>query len=218
MKLLSINVSQPKTIAVEENKAVTTGIFKVPVVGPVLLRRLNLDGDGQADLSVHGGPDKAVYVYTFEHYDFWKRELGHDGFPFGQFGENFTVTEMAEDKIHIGDRFRVGDAEVEVTQPRIPCFKLALRMAMPDFPKRFLASGRCGFYLRVTQEGRVSAGDVIERVHIDPELVTVREILGLRFLKPADADSIQRVLRVHGLSQGWRETFQEKLKTGGTAA
>jgi len=155
-------------------KTVTTGIFKEPVEGRVNLNAHNLEGDGQADLLVHGGIHKAVYVYPIENYDYWKRELGRTDFPFGQFGENFTVEGMLEDEVHIGDVFRVGEgAVVEVTQPRVPCYKLAIKMESPQFPKMFLASCRVGFYLRVIEEGEVGAGDVFERIKIDSQRMTV---------------------------------------------
>ncbi|MCZ6660877.1 MAG: MOSC domain-containing protein [bacterium] len=173
MKLLSVNVSLAKEVPYK-GKTITTGIFKEPVEGRVMLRELNLDGDGQADLKAHGGTYKSVYVYSIENYNYWKRELGRDDFTFGQFGENFTVEGMLDDEVHIGDIFRVGDALVEVTQPRVPCFKLGLRMGMVEFPKLFHKGERPGFYLRVLEEGEVGAGDVFERVETDPERVTVR--------------------------------------------
>ena len=172
MKLLSVNVSLPRDV-LHMKKTVSTGIFKESVVGRVMLRTLNLEGDGQADRENHGGLYKAVYAYSTEHYEHWKRELRRSDFTPGQFGENFTVQEMSEDDVHIGDVFRVGGALVQVTQPRAPCYKLGLRIGMPQFPKLFLASGRVGFYLRVLEEGEVGAGDVVERVKLDPERMTV---------------------------------------------
>jgi MOSC domain-containing protein YiiM len=143
---------------------VTTGIFKDPVAGRIMLRRNNLEGDGQADLSVHGGWDKAVYVYPSEHYAYWRQELAGIPLPYGSFGENFTTEGLDESNVHIGDRFRIGGAVVEVTQPRMPCYKLAIRFKRADLPKRFHASGRCGFYLAVIGEGEVEAGDTFERI------------------------------------------------------
>lgn len=217
MRLLSVNVSQPKAISYR-GKTVRTGIFKEPVKGRVMLRRLNLDGDGQGDLNVHGGPDKAVYVYTVEHYDFWARALGRNDFTFGQFGENFTVEGMPEERIHIGDVFRVGSALVEVSQPRVPCYKLGLKMGSTRFIKQFLASGRVGFYLRVLEEGEVGAGDEIHRVRAGPEQMTIREIVRLAYFDPENVEGTQKAIRISALSPGWREMFEERLLEAGLAA
>lgn len=214
MKLLSVNVSLPKEVPYRD-KTTSTGIFKVPVSGRVMLRTLNLDGDGQADLKNHGGIYKAVYAYSIEHYDYWKRELGRNDFTFGQFGENFTVEEMLDDHIHIGDQFRVGTALVEVTQPRVPCFKLGIKMDSAQFPKLFLNSGRLGFYLRVLQEGEVGAGDNIERTTIGPERMTVREVCRLLYFDPQNLEGAKRALRVRALSSEWREPFEERLSRAG---
>jgi MOSC domain-containing protein YiiM len=160
VKLLSVNVSLPKEVPYND-QTITTGIFKEPVGGRVTVRSINVDGDGQADRKVHGGRDMAVYAYPIEHYKFWEKALGRDGFPFGQFGENLTVEGLAEEQVRVGDVFRVGGALLQVTQPRIPCYKLALRMGEGlDFPKRFQESGRLGFYLRVLEEGEIGAIDV----------------------------------------------------------
>ena len=155
MKLLSVNVSLPREIS-HKGRTVTTGIFKEPVADRVMLRELNLDGDGQADLIGHGGVYKAAYVYSHEHYDHWAKELGRDDFAFGQFGENLTVEGMLDHDIHVGDRFRIGGALVEVTQPRVPCFKLGIRMGVESFENVLLSSNRVGFYLRVLEEGEVA--------------------------------------------------------------
>jgi MOSC domain-containing protein YiiM len=163
MKLVSLQAGRPREVR-WRGKWVSTGIFKEPVDGRVMLHRVNLEGDGQADLTVHGGWDKAVYVYPSEHYAFWRRELPGMSLPYGIFGENFTTEGLDEDAVHLGDRFRVGEAIVEVTQPRLPCYKLGIRFGRPDMPKRFHASGRCGFYLSVLREGAVGAGDVWERI------------------------------------------------------
>jgi MOSC domain-containing protein YiiM len=215
MKLLSVNVSLPKEVP-HGRKTVSTGIFKERVGGQVMLRTTNLDGDGQADLENHGGVDRAAYAYSIENYDHWRRELGWNEFAFGQFGENFTVEGMMEDDIHIGDVFRIGDALVEVSQPRPPCFKLGIKMGMAGFPKQFLASGRVGFYLRVLEEGEVGAGDVFERVGSDPEQVSVQEMSRLLFFEPENLEGAKRALRIRALSPGWRESFEERLaKAGG---
>ncbi|MEJ7841901.1 MAG: MOSC domain-containing protein [Rubrobacter sp.] len=214
MRLLSVNVSIPKEV-VHGRKTVSTGIFKEPAPGRVVLRELNLEGDGQADLVNHGGPHRAAYAYPIENYEYWSRELDRDDLALGQFGENFTVEGMLEDDVCIGDVFRVGDALVEVSQPRPPCFKLGIKMAMPGFPKLFLASGRVGFYLRVLEEGEVGAGDDVERVRRDPERLTVRETGHLLFFGGEDLDGARRALRVPALSPGWRESFEDRLVKAG---
>ena len=204
MKLLSVNVSPPKEV-VHAGKTVTTGIFKVPIHGRVPLRTLNLDGDGQADLIGHGGIYKAVYAYSVENYDYWKRELGRT------VRENFTVEEMLEDMIHVGDVFRVGDALVEVTQPRVPCYKLGIKMGVPGFEKKFLVSCRVGYYLRVLEQGEVGAGDAFGRVRTDPERMTVREICHLLYFEPENLEGATKALRIRALSPGWRQSFEERL-------
>jgi MOSC domain-containing protein YiiM len=180
MQLLSVNVSRPRTIELE-GRTITTGIFKEPVQGRVMLRALNLDGDGQADPRYHGGPDKAAYVYSFEHYERWKSELGRRELPCGSFGENFTVSGMLEDQVRIGDVYRIGEATAQVTDPRAPCFKLGLKMGSKDFPKLFLRSGRLGFYLRVLEEGEVGSGDSIELLRTDSAARSVLEAGRMRF-------------------------------------
>lgn len=210
MKLLSVNVSLPKDIAYRD-KTISTGIFKETVQGRVMLRELNLNGDGQADLVGHGGIYRAVYVYSIEHYDYWQRELGRNDFTYGQFGENFTVEGMLEDNIHIGDVFRIGDALVEVPQPRVPCYKLGIKMGSPQFVKTFLTSGRVGFYFRVLQEGEVGAGDIIERVRVDPERLTVRAAHQLLYFDKENVEGLQKALRISALSPGWRDSFEKFL-------
>jgi MOSC domain-containing protein YiiM len=210
MTLVSVNVSQPKTVS-HRGRSVTTGIFKTPVSGRVMVRRTNLDGDRQADLSVHGGVDKAVYVYPSEHYTAWAQELGRDEFPFGQFGENLTVEGMVEETVHIGDTFRIGRVLLEVTQPRVPCFKLGIKMGSSQFPKKFLASQRTGYYVRVLEEGEVGAGDPIERITNDPERMTVQQAVHLAFFEQDDVALLEKVLRIQGLSQDWRRMFEEQM-------
>jgi MOSC domain-containing protein YiiM len=214
MKLLSLNVGLPRELT-WHGRRVTTGIFKSPVEGRVALARLNLDGDRQADLSVHGGEWKAVYCYPIEHYEYWKRELPGRELPMGVFGENFTTAGLAEDSVHLGDRFAVGSAEVVVTQPRLPCYKLGVRFQSDDMVRRFLASGRTGFYLAVNREGEVGAGDAIALISRDPNAVPVSEITRLYVAKIYSADdvaSIRRVLRVATLPDGWRGYFKEQLE------
>ena len=214
MKLLSVNVSLPKDIQ-HNGRTIVTGIFKEPVDGRVMLRTLNLDGDGQADLVGHGGTYKAVYVYSIENYDHWKQELGRDDFTMGQFGENFTVEGMLDGQINVGDVFQVGGARVEVTQPRVPCAKLGLKMGLPGFVKAFLQSCRVGFYLRVLEEGQVGAGDLIERVSTDPEQMRVREVCHLLYFDSKNLEGAQKALRVQALSPGWRGAFEERLAREG---
>ena len=180
MKLVSIQVGRPRAVR-WRGMLVSTGIFKEPVEGRVMLHRLNLEGDGQADLTVHGGWDKAVYVYPSEHYAYWRQQLPGMALPYGIFGENFTTEGLDESSIHIGDRFRIGGAVVEVTQPRMPCYKLGIRFGRADMPKRFHASERCGFYLAVLQEGIVAAGDVFERIARNDEEISVIESYRLVF-------------------------------------
>lgn len=209
MELLSVNVGRPKEVRYK-GRSVETGIFKEPVEGLTMLRALNLDGDGQADLDNHGGPYRAAYVYTHENYDHWHSELGLGELPFGRFGENLTVTNMPEDRVHIGDVFRVGEAVVQVTQPRPPCFKLGIRMGMPRFPKLFLASGRVGFYLRVLEEGLVGAGDRIELVEADKARMTVREVLNLLYFDTGNKEAVRKASRLEALTPRWREIFAER--------
>jgi MOSC domain-containing protein YiiM len=194
---------------------VTTGIFKHPVEGRVALRKLNLDGDRQADLTVHGGEYKAVYCYPVEHYEFWKKELPGVDLPMGSFGENFTTDGLLEESVHLGDRFSVGSAEVIVTQPRMPCYKLGVKFQIDDMVKRFLASGRLGYYVAVTREGEVGVGDEIEVIARDPNAVPVLEIMRLYIAKKygdRDLDSIRRALQVPSLPDGWKDYFREVLQ------
>jgi len=201
-KLLSIQVGRPRLVE-WRGRTVSTGIFKEPVHGPVMMRTLNLDGDRQADLSVHGGAQKAVYVYPGEHYVPWREELPEVELPWGAFGENLTIEGLLEDDVHIGDRFRIGEAEVQVTQPRTPCFKLGIRFGDPDMVSRFLKSRRSGFYLSVLREGRIEAGEPIELLDADPNHVTIAEMNRL-FLGERDDDALARALRVEALPEGWK--------------
>ena len=209
MKLVSINAGLPRDVAWDGNK-VTTSIWKEPVSGPVRVSKLNIDGDRQSDLSVHGGADKAVYVYPAEHYEYWRRELpGVDLRP-GAFGENLT-TEGLSEEFRIGDRLRIGSAEFAITQPRLPCFKLALRFGRPDIVKRFLKSGRTGFYLAVTREGEVSAGDPI---HLDArtgDTLTVADIVRLYAKDSKNREMLMLATRLTGLPESWRDYFRRRL-------
>jgi MOSC domain-containing protein YiiM len=210
MRLLSINVGLPRDVA-WRGGTVRTSIFKSPVVGRVRARRLNVEGDQQSDLSVHGGIDKAVYAYPSEHYAFWREELPGIELPWGVFGENFTTEGLLEDTVRIGDRFRVGSAELVVTQPRMPCFKLAVRFDRPDMVKRFLRSGRSGFYLAVEQEGEVLAGDSFELVARDEHGVPVAEIVNLYTAGATNQELLRRVSELPALPEAWREYFRKRL-------
>jgi MOSC domain-containing protein YiiM len=209
MKLISVNAGLPREVP-WNGKRVTTSIWKEPVSGPTRVSALNLEGDRQADLSVHGGADKAVYVYPSEHYGYWRRELQGMQLPWGSFGENFT-TEGLSEEFRIGDRLRIGSAEFAVTQPRMPCFKLAIRFGRPDIVKRFLHSGRTGFYLAVTREGEVTAGDPI---HLDArpgESLSVADIVRLYRADSENQEMLMLATRLAGLPDSWRDYFKKRL-------
>jgi len=210
VKLISINVGLPREVE-WRGKVVRTSIFKAPVSGRVRVSSLNVQGDRQSDLSVHGGADKAVYAYPSEHYAFWRNELPGMNFPWGAFGENLTTQGLLEDKVHIGDRFRAGSAEFIVTQPRMPCFKLAIRFNRPDIVKRFLRSGRAGFYLAVVQEGDIGAGDSVDLVAEDNSHITVADVVGLYAADAANQDLLRRASKLSALPESWREYFRERL-------
>ena len=200
MKLVSVNVGLPRLV-LRSGEPVSTGIFKEPVAGRVMLRTLNLDGDRQADLSVHGGPSKAVYVYPSEHYDFWKRELPEIDLPWGMFGENFTTQGVREPEINIGDKFRIGEATVMATEPRMPCYKLGLRFGRADIIRRFLASERSGFYLAVLQEGEVGAGDEIELIEPNKSGVRVSDITRLYIGDKSNTGLLRRAIGTEALPE-----------------
>jgi MOSC domain-containing protein YiiM len=211
MKLISVNVGLPRIVR-SNGDPVSTGIFKEPVAGRVMLRTLNLDGDRQADLSVHGGPSKAVYVYPSEHYDYWKRELPEMELPWGMFGENFTTAGLFESELNIGDKFRVGSAVVMVTEPRMPCYKLGIRFNRPDIIKRFLASGRTGFYFAVLQEGEVGAGDPTELMEKSERSVRVSDITQLYTREKHNVGLLRRAIEVEALPESWKSYFQHRLE------
>ena len=202
--LISLQVGLPRIVP-SHGEPVVTGIFKSPVPGRVLMRTLNLDGDRQADLTVHGGQDKAVYAYPSEHYPFWKTQLPGVELPWGSFGENLTTSGLDEQAVYIGDRFAIGSAEVVVTQPRLPCFKLNLKFGRDDMVKRFLASHFTGFYFRVLREGEVGAGDEIVPVHQDENRVSVRDIVSLYLGETDSRELRERALRVEYLAKAWRD-------------
>ena len=210
MQVVSVNVSKPKDV-VHDGAVVSTGIFKEPVKGRLWVRKLGIEGDGQADLTAHGGPDQAVYAYPVEHYAYWEEQLGRDPLPFGQFGENLSITGIDEASARVGDTLKIGTAVLQVTQPRLPCYKLGIRMgAGKTFPKRFQKSGRVGFYLRVIKEGELAAGDRIERVDV-PDSVTIAEFLKVYGSKRPSRRAISRVLAAPGLSHAWRTYLEDML-------
>jgi MOSC domain-containing protein YiiM len=212
MKLLSVNCGLPREF-VWQGRNVTTSIFKEPVPGRIALRTLNLDGDRQSDLSVHGGKDKAVYCYPVEHYEYWKVELPGRALPMGAFGENFTTEGLNEDSVHIGDRISIGSAEVVVSQPRMPCYKLGIRFESDDMVRRFLASRRTGFYLAVKREGEVGSGDEVTVLDHDPNSISVSEINRLYIAKEYDKEDlrlVRRALTVQALPESWKEFLEEK--------
>jgi MOSC domain-containing protein YiiM len=211
MKLLSVNVGKPRLV-MRNGEPVSTGIFKEPVEGRVMLRTLNLDGDRQADLSVHGGPSKAVYVYPSEHYDFWKIELPDMELPWGMFGENFTTVGLHEDELNIGDQLKVGSAVVMVTEPRMPCYKLGIRFGRSDMIKRFLVSGRSGFYLGVLKEGEVGAGDAVELLSSPTQSVRVSDITRLYVREKRNEQLLRRAIEAEALPESWKEYFRRQLE------
>ena len=211
MKIISVNVGLPRLV-LRDDEPVSTGIFKEPVTGRVMMRTLNLDGDRQADLSVHGGPHKAVYIYPSEHYDFWKQELPGMDLPWGVFGENLTTTGLFETEINIGDKFRIGTGEVMVTQPRMPCYKLGIRFGRADMVKRFLISERSGFYVSVLKEGEVGAGDEFQLLEKNTSGVRVVDITRLFSTDKGNVDLMRRAIATEGLTESWREYFIEQLE------
>ena len=211
MRIISLNVGLPREI-VYKDRSILTGIFKEPVEGRVRARKLNLDGDRQADLRVHGGAEKAVYVYPSEHYDYWRAELPGIELPWGMFGENFTVEGLNEKEVNIGNRFRAGEAVFMVTQPRMPCYKLAAKFGRDDIIKRFLRSERSGFYLSVIEEGEVGAGDVIELVSKDENNITVTDITQLYVSKGKNQDLLRRAAVLEALPASWRDYFLDQIE------
>jgi MOSC domain-containing protein YiiM len=214
MKLISIQVGLPREVN-WRSRSSTTGIFKEVVAGPVMLRTLNLDGDAQADLTVHGGVDKAVYAYPVEHYQFWRNEFPRMELPHGMFGENFTTEGLLETEVNIGDRFRVGGAEVMITSPRVPCYKLGIKFGRSDILKRFLVSRRSGFYFAVLREGAVQAGDSMERLSHDENSVSVADIIRLYAFERDDLNTLRRAVRVETLPESWRDYFRHQLQKYG---
>ena len=210
-RLLSVNVGLPRDIA-WRGKTVHTAIWKEPVKGRRMVRRLNIDGDGQGDLGGHGGEQRAVFVYQIESYRYWQGRLGRSDFIYGQFGENFTVEGLADDEVCIGDRYRIGRALFEITQPRVTCYRVGMRMNEPRMPALLTSSGKPGFYFRVLQEGEVEAGNEIVKEADGPERMTVAEINALLYLPGHSRRQLERALRIPALSAGWRTSFQVLLQ------
>lgn len=210
MRVVSVNVGLPRPVP-WHNQIVTTGIFKQPVTGRVALQRLNLEGDGQADLSVHGGPNKAVYAYPAVYYEHWRAELPGVELPWGMFGENLTVEGPLDDTVHIGDRFRVGSALLAVTQPRLPCYKLGIKFGRDDFVQRFLAAGLTGFYFAVVEQGEVAAGDSIELIERSEHDLTIADVVRLFKGERADPQALARAAQLETLSGGLRAQFARRV-------
>jgi len=210
MHIVSVNVGRPREVE-RNGQSVLTSIWKEPVKGSVRVRTLNLDGDAQSDLRVHGGTEKAVYAYPSEHYDFWRRELEIDSLPWGAFGENLTTAGVTESGIGIGDRIRIGSAELMVTQPRLPCFKLGIRFDRDDMIKRFMRSGRSGFYLAVVLEGGLAAGDRVEIVSRDAHGVTVADVVATEGGESPDQRLLERVIAVPALPESWKRHIRSRL-------
>jgi len=214
MKIISVNVGRPRLVLWNE-QPVSTGIYKLPVEGRVMLRTLNLDGDRQADLTVHGGPTKAAYVYPAEHYNYWRDELPGTEVPWGMFGENFTTEGLSESDLHIGDRLQAGTAIIMVRQPRIPCYKLAVKFHRSDILGRFLRSGRSGFYFSVEQEGMVAAGDSFEFLSREPRAIDIAQMNRLFAEDKYNARLLESAIATPALPQDWRDYFR-KRQSGAT--
>jgi ferredoxin-NADP reductase/MOSC domain-containing protein YiiM/ferredoxin len=210
-RLLSVNVGLPREVT-WNGKTVFTAVWKSPVMGRRMVRKLNIDGDGQGDLAGHGGEHRAVFVYQMDSYHYWERFLSRNDFSFGQFGENFTVEGLQDDEVCIGDQFRIGDAIFEVTQPRVTCYRVGIRMNEPRMPVLLVAHRRPGFYFRVLQEGEVGEGDDIVKIADGPERITVAEVDGLLYLPGHSREELQRALRIPALSKGWQSSFEAMLQ------
>src|SRR6516164_7744943 len=214
-RLLSANVGLPRDI-MWKGRTVHTGIWKNPVAGRCRVGRLNLDGDGQGDLHGHGGEQRAAFVYQIESYRYWQEQLNRSDFVHGQFGENFTVEGLPDDAVCIGDHYQIGQALFEVTQPRVTCYRVGIRMNEPRMPALLTSSGRPGFYFRVLREGEVGAGDEIVKVAEASERMTVAEINALLYSPNHARDQLERALRIEALSRGWRASFESLLRSPAT--
>jgi MOSC domain-containing protein YiiM len=213
MKVLSVNVGLPRKVLFN-GQTITTAIFKDPVKGPVMLRKINLDGDKQADLTVHGGVDKAVYSYPAEHYDYWRKQYPNIDIIWGMFGENFTTEGLMEDTVNIGDQVQIGSAKIVATQPRMPCYKLGVRFGIMEIIRRFLSSGRPGIYFKVLKQGEVKTDDKIEIIEKDKNNVTVKDIVRL-YINRDHVDNIEtmrRAIKIDALPEGWKHEFQQNIE------
>ena len=210
MKLISVNIALPKTVEIK-GAPVLTAIYKLPQSAPIWLGKISLVGDASADLTVHGGEFQAAYCYPIEHYEHWQKILGSDHLPYGTFGENFTTNGLTEDETYVGDILAIGEAIVQVTMPRIPCFKFGHKVGKPDILHEFLHSGRSGFYLKVLTEGMVQHGDDIKLIERDPQSISIRAALGLQKLEEGAADSLQHALAIKSLPPLLREVFSNRL-------
>jgi MOSC domain-containing protein YiiM len=213
MKVLSVNVGLPRKV-LYNGQIINTAIFKDPVKGPIMLRKLNLDGDRQADLTVHGGIDKAVYSYPVEHYDYWRKQFPDMDLTWGMFGENFTTEGLLEDAVNVGDQFEIGSAKIVATQPRMPCYKLGVRFGRMDVIRRFMTSGRPGIYFKILKEGEVKIGDKIKNIKRDKNNVTVKDIVSL-YISKNHIDIIEmmrRAIKIRDLPEGWRYEFEQKIE------
>jgi MOSC domain-containing protein YiiM len=213
MKVLSVNVGLPRKVLFN-GQTITTAIFKDPVKGPIMLRKINLDGDKQADLTVHGGVDKAVYSYPAEHYDYWRKQYPNIDIVWGMFGENFTTQGLMEDTVNIGDQVQIGSAKLVATQPRMPCYKLGVRFGIMEIIRRFLSSGRPGIYFKVLKQGEVKTDDKIEIIEKDKNNVTVKDIVRL-YINRDHIDNIEtmrRAIKISALPEGWKYEFQQNIE------
>ena len=208
--LLSVNVGLPKNVA-WQGKTVYTGVWKHPVDGPAMVRRLNIDGDGQGDLAGHGGEQRAVLVYQVQSYRHWQQHFGRDDLGYGQFGENLTVDGLTDDEVCIGDRYRIGEAEFEVTQPRVTCYRVGLRLGEPELPALLVSHHRPGFYMRVLREGRIQAGDRIVKTRTGPGALSVADTDALLYLPGRDRAKLRAAVRIPALSPGWQQSFRDLL-------
>src|SRR5215813_10162284 len=208
--LVSVNVGLPKNVP-WQGKTVHTGVWKHPVQGPAMVRRLNIDGDGQGDLAGHGGEQRAVLVYQLDSYRHWAQHFGRDDFGNGMFGENLTVDGMADDQVCIGDRYRIGEAEFEVTQPRVTCYRVGLRLGEPELPALLVSHHRPGFYMRVITEGHIQAGDAIVKTRAGPHTLSVADTDALLYLPGRDPATLRRALQIPALSPGWQDSFRDLL-------
>lgn len=213
MKVLSVNVGLPRKV-LYNGQIINTAIFKDPVKGPIMLRKLNLDGDRQSDLTVHGGIDKAIYSYPIEHYDYWRKQFPDMDLTWGMFGENFTTEGLLEDVVNVGDQFEIGSAKLVATQPRMPCYKLGVRFGRMDVIRRFMTSGRPGIYFKILKEGEVKTGDKIKNIKRDKNNVTVKDIVSL-YISKNHMDIIEmmrRAIKIRDLPEGWRYEFEQKIE------